>query len=215
MRFGPNLIDPLGQTFVIAGAATGIALFLTIACLEAEHRHALTPASRSLWILYLPLLVPQVAFRPGLQAITLILGGGTHLGMVVLGHLVFVLPYVFLSLAGPWRQWDARFDTVGAALGVTPNARFWRIRMPMMVAPVLTALAVGLAVSVGQYLPTLLIGGGRVQTITTEAVALDAGGDRRVIGVTGLVQTGAAMVGFAAALLLPRMLWRNRRGMRG
>jgi putative thiamine transport system permease protein len=72
-----------------------------------------------------------------------------------------------------------------------------------------------LAVSVGQYLPTLLIGGGRVQTITTEAVALASGGDRRVIGVTGLVQTGAAMVGFAAALLLPRMLWRNRRGMRG
>ncbi len=215
MRFGPDLLHPLNHTFVIAGAATGIALILTIACLEAEHRHALTPASRSLWILYLPLLVPQVAFLPGLQAITLLLGGGTHLGMVVLGHLVFVLPYVFLSLAGPWRQWDARFDTVGAALGVTPNARFWRIRMPMMVAPVLTALAVGLAVSVGQYLPTLLIGGGRVQTITTEAVALASGGDRRVIGVTGLVQTGAAMVGFAAALLLPRMLWHNRRGMRG
>ena len=127
MRFRPEPdLHPLNHTFVIAGAATGIALILTIACLEAEHRHALTPASRSLWILYLPLLVPQVAFLPGLQAITLLLGGGTHLGMVVLGHLVFVLPYVFLSLAGPWRQWDARFDTVGAALGVTPNARFWR-----------------------------------------------------------------------------------------
>ena len=41
---------------------------------------------------------------------------------------------------------------------------------------ILTAAAVGFAVSVGQYLPTLLIGAGRLPTITTEAVALASGG---------------------------------------
>ncbi len=49
----------------------------------------------------------------------------------------------------------------------------------------LTALAVGFAVSIGQYLPTLLLGWGRVPTITTEAVALSSGGDRRIDGRTG------------------------------
>ena len=76
----------------------------------------------------------------------------------------------------------------------------------MLLAPVLTAVAVGLSVSVGQYLPTLLIGGGRVATLTTEAVALSSGGDRRAIAVFGLMQTGAALLPFALALLVPALV---------
>jgi putative thiamine transport system permease protein len=72
---------------------------------------------------------------------------------------------------------------------------------------------VGFAVSVGQYLPTLLVGGGRIQTLTTEALALSSGGDRRVIGIYALAQTAVAFAPFGLALLLPKVLWRDRRGM--
>ena len=44
-------------------------------------------------------------------------------GPVVLAHLVFVLPYVFLSLGDPWRAWDARNGTVAAALGTSALGR--------------------------------------------------------------------------------------------
>ena len=91
---------------------------------------------------------------------------------------------------------------------------FWRLRLPMLLAPVLAAVAVGIAVSVGQYLPSLMIGGGRVSTLTTEAVALASGGDRRAIGVWALLQTALALAPFAVAVLLPGLWWRNRRGMR-
>ncbi|MEO1533815.1 MAG: ABC transporter permease, partial [Pseudomonadota bacterium] len=93
----------------------------------------------------------------------------------------------------------------------------WRVlltvRLPMLLAPLLTAFAVGFAVSVGQYLPTLLIGAGRVATLTTEAVALSAGGDRRLIGLYGLAQAAAPLPAFALALALPALLFRHRRGM--
>ena len=133
---------------------------------------------------------------------------------VIAAHLVFVLPYVFLSLADPWRAWDARHSTVARALGASRDRVLWAVRLPMLLRPVLTAAAVGFAVSVGQYLPTLLVGGGRVQTLTTEAVALVSGGDRRAIGVYALAQTLAALAPFALAILLPRLFWRHRRGMR-
>ena len=164
-------------------------------------------------MLYLPLLIPQTAFLPGLQ--TLLLGIGADIGRVpvMLAHLVFVLPYVFLSLSDPFRAWDHRVGAVAAALGASPDRVLWRVRLPMLLRPVLTATAVGLAVSVGQYLPTLLIGGGRVATLTTEAVALASGGDRQAIGVYALMQTGAALIPFACALLVPAVLWRNRRGL--
>ena len=83
----------------------------------------------------------------------------------------------------------------------------------MLLRAVLTAAAVGLAVSVAQFLPTLLIGGGRVATLTTEAVALAAGANRRVIGVWAVAQMALPSLGFALALALPALLFRRRRGM--
>ncbi|PRY77642.1 putative thiamine transport system permease protein [Yoonia maritima] len=213
-RHGPGAFAALGETGFIAVVVAISALVLTIGCLEAEYRHGLRVTQRAVWLLYLPLLVPQTAFLPGLQ--TLMLGIGAEVGRipVMLAHLVFVLPYVFLSLSDPFRAWDTRTGTVAAALGASPDGVLWRVRLPMLLRPILTALAVGLAVSVGQYLPTLLIGGGRVATLTTEAIALASGGDRRAIGVYGLMQTGAALLPFAMALLVPTLVWRNRRGLR-
>jgi putative thiamine transport system permease protein len=212
-RHGPGTLEAAAETFLVAGAATGIALVLVLGCLEAEHRSGRTLTTRGLWLLYLPLLVPQTAFLPGLQILLLSVGADVGRGPVILAHLVFVLPYVFLSLGEAWRAWDPRIAVVAGTLGAAPWRVFWRVRLPMLLRPILTALAVGMAVSVGQYLPTLLIGGGRVATLTTEAVALASGGDRRAIGVYGLVQTLAALLAFALAILLPALVWRNRRGL--
>jgi len=213
-RHGPRLAGPAFETLLVAGAATGLALLLTLASLEAEHRHGLRPATRALWLLYLPLIVPQVAFLMGFQTLSILAGVDGGRAAVILAHLVFVLPYVFLSLSDPWRAWDARQDTIARALGAGPDRVLWAVRLPMLLRPVLIAAAVGFAVSVGQYLPTLLVGAGRVSTLTTEAVALAAGGDRRAIGVYALAQTAAAFAPFALAVLLPRLAWRNRKGMR-
>ena len=214
LRFGPGTLRALAETAMIAVTVAMVALILTIGCLEAEYRHNLRVSQRAVWMLYLPLLIPQTAFLPGLQTLMLNLGADVGRVPVMLAHLVFVLPYVFLSLADPFRAWDRRMGVIAAALGSGPDRILWRVRLPMLLRPILTALAVGLAVSVGQYLPTLLIGGGRVATLTTEAVALASGGDRRAIGVYGLMQTGAALVPFALALLIPALVWRNRKGLR-
>jgi putative thiamine transport system permease protein len=212
-RAGPDLAQTGAHTLLIAAVATIAALILVLACLEAEHRFALTPGARALWMLYLPLVVPQVAFLPGLQMLALHLGfDGTALA-VSAAHLVFVLPYVFLSLAPPYRAWDGRVAIAGAALGAAPSRVFWRLRLPMLLRPVLTAAAIGMAVSIGQYLPTLLIGGGRVETLTTEAVALSSGGNRRLIGAYGLLQMLLPALFFGLALLVPALTFRNRRGM--
>ena len=84
----------------------------------------------------------------------------------------------------------------------------------MLLRAVLTAAAVGFAVSVGQYLPTLLIGAGRWQTLATEAVALSAGGDRRVIGVYAFVAAPARRFWFPAATMIPALVHSSRRDMR-
>ncbi|SIN96775.1 ABC transporter permease [Vannielia litorea] len=214
-RHGPMLWPIALTTLLVAATAAFAALALVVGCLETEARHGLRIGRTGRLILYLPLLIPQIAFLPGLQALMLSLGLREGLWPVMLSHLTFVLPYTLIALSGPYHAIDRRLFTAAAALGASPARRFLRLRLPLLLAPLLTALAVGFAVSVGQYLPTLLLGGGRVTTLTTEAVALTSGGDRRAIGAYALAQTGAALLPFALALAIPRLMFANRKGMRG
>jgi putative thiamine transport system permease protein len=88
---------------------------------------------------------------------------------------------------------------------------FWRVRLPLLLQPVLGAAAIGFSVSVAQYLPTQFAGAGRLPTLTTEAIGLAAGSDRRLIGVYGFAQAALPLAAFALALVLPGMVDRLRR----
>ena len=112
---------------------------------------------------------------------------GTWIALVW-SHLLFVFPYVFLSLADPWRSFDLRYRTSALALTGSPLRAFLHVEMPLMLKPALFALAIGFAVSVGQYLPTIFAGGGRFTTLTVEAVTLSSGNDPRVTGIYALMQ---------------------------
>ena len=76
----------------------------------------------------------------------------------------------------------------------------------MLAAAITTALFVGVSVSVALYLPSLFAGGGRITTVTLEAVALASGGSRQMAGV-------AAMLQLAIPLLIFIFLrfWQHRR----
>ena len=170
--------------------------------------------ARAILLVYLPLIVPQASFVFGLQLFFLATGTDGSFAALVLVHFVFVLPYVFLSLSDPWRAFDRRYLQIAATLGASRNLAFRKIRLPMLLRPLLVASAVGFAVSIGQYLPTVLIGAGRWPTITTEAVALASGGDRRVIGTYALVQMLLPLAGFMMATLVPALVFLHRRDLR-
>jgi putative thiamine transport system permease protein len=61
------------------------------------------------------------------------------------------------------------------------------------------AFAVGFAVSVAQYLPTLYVGAGRFGTVTTQAVALTSGGQRSLMAAYAALQWVLPVVVFALA----------------
>ncbi len=141
------------------------------------------------------------------------MGYPARLGAVIVGACVFVLPYVFLSLAASYRRLDPRWSQQARSLGAGPWRVLLQVRLPLLLAPMVTAAAVGFAVSVGQYLPTVLLGAGRVVTVTTEAVSLASGGDRRLTAIYALLQLVLPALGFMVAMALPRLIFRRRQGL--
>lgn len=213
LRHVADLRQPLLNTLALAAGSTLPALALAIGVLEHEARSGLRSAAGSTRWLYLPLVLPQVAFLFGAQVLLAAAGLDGRLPALIWIHLVFVFPYVFLSLADPYRAWDERFGRTALCLGASPVRVLLRIKGPMLLRPIATAAAVGFAVSVGLYLPTLFAGGGRFPTLTTEAVAQASGADPRQIGVCVLLQMILPLAAFALATGFPAWRFRNHQGM--
>ncbi|WP_343054998.1 ABC transporter permease [Azospirillum oleiclasticum] len=210
----PGLAGPALNTLLIGAAAVGVGLVLVAGCLENGRRLPAALAGRALWLVYLPLLVPSVGFLFGIQVVLVAAGLDGRWPALVWAHLLYVLPYMFLALADPWRALDERYERSARALGAGPWRSFLRVRVPLLLRPLATAAAIGFSVSVAQYLPTLFAGSGRVATLTTEAVVLASGADRRVTAVYAFAQALLPLLAFAAAVGVPAWMHRRRRGMR-
>ena len=197
---GDTLVDPLLLTICIAVATAVFAMIASVVWLELERLNRV-PKLNGIW--FIPLLVPQVTLLFGWQAIALLLGVDGHWLTVVYSHWVYALPYVILILAVAWREHDPHWHHAANTLGAGYFTVLRKVHLPMMAKQLSQAAAVAIAVSVAQYLPTLLLGAGRYQTLAIELVTSFGGVDRRVIAALALLQSVLPLLAFLGALLVP------------
>ena len=203
---------PLFNATMIALLSVTAALALSLFTLEAQARSSVSTA-RIATFLYLPLLVPQVVFISGIAVLAERALLPPSLTLVAAGHFLFVLPYVYLTLQGGYARFDTRWLMLARTLGASNTVCFWRIRLPLLSTQLVTAVMLGLAISLSLYLPTQILGAGRIPTLTTEAIALVSSGNRSTIGTWALLQSALPTLCFMLALVLPRLIWSRRKGM--
>jgi putative thiamine transport system permease protein len=202
-------------TLVVGCASMLLALLLVVGCLENEDRQRARLQRPLQWLIYLPLLIPQIAFLFGVQVLFVRARiDGTWVAVIAM-HVIFVLPYLFLALADPWRALDPRYARSAVALGASPRRVFARVKLPLLLRPILFAAGVAFAVCVGQYLPTLFAGGGRIATLTTDAVTLASGAARRIVGVYAALQAALPLIAFLLAAGVPAWRSAQRRARAG
>ena len=191
----------LGLSAGLGVVAAFAALTLVLLWFEAAPP---TWDRRAMPLVLAPLVVPPLLLMVGVYALALPLGlDGTLAGLAWV-HTLVSLPYVFVALAPAWRSFDTRYEWTALALGRSRAAFWWRVKVPLLAAPVAAASAVGFAVSVAQYLPTQFIGAGRHATVTTEAVTLASGGQRHTAAAFAVLQALLPAIGFALAAWIGR-----------
>ncbi len=210
MRNAEQILQPAVNTLSLGLGSTLISLIAAITLLETTKRLRLT----HLALLYAPLLLPQLAFLFGVQLLLLNIHADGEWWAVVWVHSLFVFPYVVLTLHGPWQAYDQRYSQIAASIGKNSWQRWWHIKRPILLKPLCYAAALAFSVSVAQYLSTLFVGAGRFPTLTTEAIALAAGGDRRSLAAVAFVQMALPMLAFAIAFALPKYCYKNRLALR-
>jgi putative thiamine transport system permease protein len=191
----------LWVTTGLALASSLSALLWAVAWLELAP-HSWQAKAQAL--LYLPLALPSVLWALGLHKLALAWGLDSQASGLWLAHTLACLPYVLLSLQGPYTGFDARLAQLAATLGRSRWAFLWQVKWPMLRAALTASLAVGFAVSVAQYLPTLYVGAGRFNTVSTEAVTLASGGQRSLTAAYAGLQWLLPVLMFALTARLGR-----------
>ena len=190
-----GLLAPTLASAGLALAAAPVAVALALWEIETRSQGRAAP----FWP-YLPLVLPQLGFVPGVAVLLVRLDLDGSPAAVVFLHALLALPYAHLLLDQAHAGLDPRYALTARSLGRGPLATLWRVRLPLLRPAIVTALAVAFAVSCGLYLPTLLAGAGRIVTLPVEAVALGSGGDRRVGAALGLALAVLPLLAFALAV---------------
>ena len=138
-------------------------------------------------VFMLPVIVPPLSVAMGLHLWFIRLGlAETFLG-VVLVHLTFCVPYATFVMWGAFSNYNPDFEDQARSLGASRLSVALRVTLPMTLPAVAVAGLFSFLLSWSQYLSTLIIGGGRIQTLPIMLFALMGSGDRPVAAAVSIV----------------------------
>lgn len=205
-RATPLLMELTSNTLTIALVATLMACVISLVMLETKrHSHSADHGKQHVfdWLIYVPILLPQIGFLFGLHVLLIYLNLNGDLCAIIALHLMYVLPYVYLTLKGPYLAYNEEYLWQANRLNNRPWRNYLSVKIAMLKPAIFTAFAIGFSVSIAQYLPTLIAGEGRYSTLTTEAVAQAASGDRKQVGSMAMLQAFFPIMVFWLAQFIP------------
>ncbi len=210
----PDLGASVEMTVLLGILTALVSVVLVLLAAEALRERPLA-RRRVGALLFIPLMLPQMAFLFGWQIVLVrVRLDGTILA-VLWSHAVFALPYAWAVLADSRAALKPGYLISARVLGAGPVRAWLTVIAPLLLRSTLLALALAFSVSVAVYLPTLFAGAGRIATLATEAAASISSGNIRSAAASGAAQAIAPLLVFAGAFWVSRALFRNRRGVPG
>lgn len=202
---GPRsgVLHSLGVTTVIALATTLLAAIVGVPAGRALGQYRFRGKGLVTLLLLAPAFLPGIAVVFGLHGIFLRLGLVGTIPGVILAHLIPVLPYMVMVMAAVFSRLDPDFEAQARTLGASPWQTFRNVTLPAILPGLMTAALFAFLVSWSQYLLTLAVGGGRVQTLPLLLFSFSSAGRNDLTGAIALIYV---LPGLLVVLLTARQI---------
>ena len=153
-----------------------------------------------IFFILLPILVPPLAATMGIHLTFIRLGlADTGFG-VFLVHLVPTVPYTAIILTSVFAERTGDLEEAARTLGASPWQAFRHVTLPEVAPGVAVAGLFAFLISWGQYILTVLIGGGEVVTLPMLLFSAASGNDPVVTSALALVFAVPAILALVVAL---------------
>ncbi len=184
---GAQLFKATLTSLEIGFAVTWLSLLVGLPAGRALGLHRFRGKSIVQFVILAPAIVPGFAAAMGIHLVFIRYGLADTLAGVILVHLIPVLPYVVLVLSAVFANFNLEAEEVARTLGATPWQVFRYVTLPAIFPGLVAAALFAFMVSWGQYLLTLLIGGGQVLTLPLLLLNFANSGDYAVASALALV----------------------------
>ena len=160
-----NVIGAAWQTTLIALLCTVLSVLLGVPAGRALGLHNFK-GKRIVEILILaPIIVPGLAVVLGIDTMFIRYGLSGNILGVTLVHLVPTLPYMTLVMSGVYANYDVDYELQARSLGAGRWATQRYVTLPAVFPGVVVGALFTFLISWSQYVLTLLIGDGQVETL--------------------------------------------------
>lgn len=139
------------------------------------------------FLMLAPVIVPGFAVVLGIQILFIRYGLADTLPGVVVAHLLPTVPYVTLVMAGAYANYDAAYEEQARMLGASPVRVLLEVTLPALRPGLVVAMLFAFLISWSEYILTLLVGGGVVQTLPLLLFSSLSGNDTSVAAALSLV----------------------------
>lgn len=189
---GAAALRSFGIAGTVALVATGLGFVTSRSAAQARSGDALQ------WLLHLPFAVSPAVLGVGLEYSFLRAGlAGRTIG-VALAQGLLAYAYAVILLSGLWNARTRAYLEGAATLGATPRQAWIRVLLPIARPLVILCVVQTFLISWFDYALVLLIGGGRVVTLTLSLYQFLLSGDLRLAAASALLLLLPPMVALAA-----------------
>jgi putative spermidine/putrescine transport system permease protein len=139
----PIWVEALVRSVVVGVTAATLAMALGIPAAYVLGNRQFPGKSAILTVVLIPVVLPSIIIAVGLFYLY------SHIGLLqtpaalILGHTVFALPYVVITVMATLRSYDHRLDQAAWTLGASKLTAFRLISLPLMKTGMATAFLFG------------------------------------------------------------------------
>ena len=184
----------IGGATAVASVAVGLPAGMALGGYEWRFKGVV------IFFVLLPILVPPLASTMGVHVTFIRLGLADTLVGVFLVHLVPTVPYTAIILTSVFAERSGELEEAARTLGASPWQAFLRVTLPGVAPAVAVAGLFAFLISWGQYILTLLIGGGNVVTLPMLLFSAASGNDPVLTSALALAFALPAVLALVVAL---------------
>ena len=160
LRDTKGLVNALKSSLVLALCSCGISIVIGTLGAVGMTRRKFRGQGTIENLALLPIMVPEIIL--GMAFLAVFTAVGLRFGMLtlVLAHVTFCTPYIFIVVKGRLVGMDPSLTEASRDLGASPARTFFEITLPLIMPGVLSGVTMVFVPSVSTFAISRLLGGG-------------------------------------------------------
>lgn len=147
-----GLCPAMVRSVQIAALATIVATALGTMIAFALVRHRFTGRAPTNLMVFLPMATPEVVLGSSLLALFLNLGISTGFGTILIGHVMFNISYVVVTVKARLQGMDGRLEEAAMDLYADEWQTFRRVTLPLVTPGIIAAALLAFALSFDDFI---------------------------------------------------------------